>query len=408
MSNRQKHGTIICANQLLRAGFCSVSAVILLFCSSQEIFGETFRLSKVVAESVANSERVELNQDGMSEILFIEKQAVVTGADVKSAMRFPGEENALAVTLTEEGGMKLGAATENAQGNMRIAILIEDKVVSAPFVMVKLGNNFLINGLEEFPDDDLDLLGWQIEGRSDEEIATRLREKRAVPTTAPKPPQEPEYYSDVEYALLKKEREKIGMFYLDELPTEAQLDQRLKVGMTQADVISKFGKATRTQVDEEGKLESLEYDLAPEKRSFSDESRPDAFAVRFINDTVSRWGINCWTDAPREPKPQGKNLRTVPWIEKVELSLQPGQQMPHAQDYADLISMIHNIAITADENSLIEANCSVVITLAEGFPEAEVLRKSAQNGEISLLKLNNLLKPYFFGQKPFPETPPEK
>lgn len=143
--------------------------------------------------------------------------------------------------------------------------------------------------------------------------------------------------------------------------------------------------------------------------------RPDGIAVEFSEGKVTGWKISIWYDAPREPKPQGKSLRrlkaklpgegvadndfaTIPWIEKVELFLQPGQQKPHAQDYADLISMISNFA---DENSLIEANCSVVRKLADGFPEVEALRKSAHDGKINLRKLNELLKPYILGEKQF-------
>jgi hypothetical protein len=408
---------------LLRANLKAVCgiwfAAISLSFTSPGVCGETFRLNKVVAEGTANSERMELNQEGKSQVLFIEKQAIVTGADVKSAMRSPSEENSLAITLTEDGGMKLGAATADARGDMRIAILIDEKVVSAPVVMAKLGNSFALSGLKEYPDDELDLLGWRIEGISDEEIAKRLRLNEIASKTPLPPRPKPEYYSDEEYAALKKEREKVGMFYMDELPTEEQLGKRLKLGMTQTEVIGELGKATSTHFDDAGRLDSLNYSLAPERRSLTREAHPDGFEVQFLVGKVSHWKINIWTSAPREPKPQGKNLRrlkakfpgegvadkdfgTIPWIEKVELFLQPGQQKPHSQDYADLISMIYNLATTADETLLIEANCTVVKTLADGFPEVEALRKTAKDDKISLQKLNDLLKPYILGEKPFP------
>lgn len=53
---------------------------------------------------------------------------------MKSAMRSPQQVDALAITLTEEGGKKLSMATKDAQGDMRIAVMIDDKVVIAPTV----------------------------------------------------------------------------------------------------------------------------------------------------------------------------------------------------------------------------------------------------------------------------------
>ncbi len=394
-------------------------AAALLFCVSQWVSGETLRLSKVVPEGTPNSERFELKQGNEHQILFVDKMAIVTGADVTSAMRSPQQINALDVRLTEQGGMKLGAATEDAHGDMRIAILIDDKVIFAPVVNAKLGRNFLVDGLKEYPDDDLDFLGWRIEGKGDEEIAKLLREREKVEKSPPPPHPRPEYYSDEEYASLKKEREKIGMYYLDQVPTEEELGKLLRVGMTREAVVGEFGAASRTQLDDTGQVTLLGYDLAPEKRSPSGKMRPDGIEVQFREGKVERWGLSRWTDAPRQAKPQGKNLRrlsakfpgdgvadkdfgTVRWIEKVELFLQQGQHQPHAQDYADLISMIYHAAITEKESALIVANCSVVKTLAEGFPEVEDLRKTAQDGKISLLKLSDLLKPYMLGEKPFP------
>ena len=394
-------------------------AATVLFCASPWASGETFRLSRVLVEGAPNSERFEL-QGNEPQILFVEKHAIVTGADVKSAMRLPQQIDSLEISLTEEGGVKMGAATEDARGDMRIAILIDDKVVSAPVVNTKLGKSFVIDGLKEFPDEDLDLLGWRIQGKTDDEIAELLRETMRIKKTPPPPRPQPEYYNDEEFAALKKAREKIGMFYLDQLPTEEELGKRLKIGMTQADVISEFGPASGTSHDDAGNLDSLDYGLAPEKRSLA-EWRPDGVRVQFSEGKVNRWGISRWTDAPRQAKPQakGKSFRrltaklpgggvadkdfgTVRWIEEIELFLQEGQQRPHAQDYADLISMIWGVATAAKEPDLIEANCSVVKTLAEGLPEVEALRKTAKDSKVSLIRLNDLLKPYLLGEKPFP------
>ncbi len=165
----------------------------------------------------------------------------------------------------------------------------------------------------------------------------------------------------------------------------------------------------------------MEFELAPERRSISNEMRPASFEVEFRDGKTTHWGFYWWSSAPREAKPQGENLcrlnlklpgegvadndfGTVRWIEKIELFLKDGFGKPHAQDYGVLISLICSCSTAADESALIEANCAVVKTLAEGFPEVEELRKTAKDGKISLLKLSDLVKPYITGEKTFPES----
>lgn len=405
----------------LRATKAIWSTVAVLSCFTQWASGEVLRLSKVVAEGSANAERIELSHGNEREVLFVEKQAIITRADVKSAMRSPQQENALDIALTEEGGKKLGAATKDAHGDMRIAVLIDEKVVLAPVVNQQLGNQFVIEGLKEYPDDDLHLLGWRIEGKSDEEIAKLLRERQQLANTPPPSRPKPEYYSDEEYAALKKEREKVGIFYLDQLPTEEELNKRIKSGMSAADVVNELGRATDTTLDDDQRVTGLQYSLAPERRSLSIEMRPDGIAVHFFKGEMTGWGINT-SNAPREGKPpkggrralsavfpkadfSRKDFDMVRWVEEIQILPKDGETTATPQDYADLISLIHSCGTAAKESDQIEANCSVVKTLADGFPEAEALRKASKEGTISLIKLRDLLDPYLFGKKEFPGTP---
>ena len=102
-------------------------------------------------------------------------------------------------------------------------------MVSAPVVNSQLGNSFIVEGLKDIPDEDLDLMIWQIQGKSDDEIAKLLRQRKQLELVPPAPHRpEPVYYTDKEYQALKKEREKVGIHYLDQLPTKEELDQRLK------------------------------------------------------------------------------------------------------------------------------------------------------------------------------------
>lgn len=395
------------------------STVAVMFCFSYLASGEILRLSKVVAEGSVNAERIELNHGNDHEVLFVEKQAIVTHADVKSAMHSPQQEDALDIALTEEGGNKLGAATKDAHGDMRIAVLIDEKVVTAPVVMQQLGNRFQLDGLKDYPGDDLDLLGWRIEGKSEEEIAKLLREKQQLENTPPPPRPKPEYYSDEEYAALKKAREKNEMFYLDKAPDEQELQQRLKKGMSDEDVVREFGHASSRSTDPDGLPKYLNYDLAPELRPVERKMHPDGFIVRFENGQVSSWG-GTWTDAVKQGKPKGKDPRRlivkqpefemgderfgmIRWLEELQVSLKDGETKPHAQDYADLISLVTNVASAGAESASIEKNCSVIATLAANFLEVADLKKSSEGG-INLFKLRDALKPYLFGEKPFPDA----
>ncbi len=287
----------------VRSGSLLLGAVVVWLCASHWASGEILRFSKVVAEGTADATRFEYQDGENAETLFIANQAIVTRADVELVVRSPQQIDALAMRLTKEGGEKLGAATKGARGDMRIAVLIDEKVVLAPIVNQQLGNQFVIDGLKEYPDEELDLLGWRIEGKSDDEIARLLRDKEIFGLTPPPPRPEPEYYSDDEYAVLKKEREQMGVFYHNELPAEAELEKRLKVGIGRAAVIAEFGKASHTSWDDEGRLIALEYDLAPEKRSLSNEMRPDSFRVQFNGGKVTRWGFHRWSSSSRQPKP---------------------------------------------------------------------------------------------------------
>jgi hypothetical protein len=323
--------------------------------------------------------------------------------------------------LTDKGGEKLGAATADARGDMRLAILIDGNVVMAPIVSMKLGNNFIIDGLKEYPGDDLDLLGWQIEGKNDEEIARLLREKQMSAPAAPPDRPEPEYHSEEEYTALKKEREKKGVFQLDHLPDKDELDRRLSVGMSMADVLTDFGKASRRSLDDEGNVISLEYELAPEKRSVSTEMRPDGFRVQFDAGKVTRWDFHRWSSSPRQGKPPkggrralnakiphadmvAENFDIIRWVEDIELAFKQGEDQPTVQDLADLTSIVFSAAQTGNDTAMIEANCSLLKMLAVGFPEVETLRSNTKDGKISLPKLNELLSPYVLGDKPFPES----
>lgn len=103
-----------------------------------------------------------------------------------------------------------------------------------------------------------------------------------------------------------------------------------------------------------------------------------------------------------------ENFDIIRWVEKIELSFKDGEEKPTAQDLMDLVSIVFSAAQIGEDTSMIESNCSVVAMLADVLPEVETLRSNAQDGKISLLKLNELLSPYVLGEKSLPESEEER
>lgn len=277
-----------------------------MFASTPLAAAEVFRISKVHAEPSAETREFKLGKGEDLELLHVGNEPVLTSADVETVRRSVVQENTLDFKVSEAGAKALAKATELGAGQLRLAILIDDQVMSAPTVTSQLGGSFCVSGLDEL-EEDLEFLAMRIEGRSDEEIQKFLLERENAEPPAPKP----------------------------EMPAEKNR-RRL------------HAKMPDFEIDDE------------------------------------RFGV-------------------IRWIEGIQLTLKEGETKPHSQDYADLISMIHSSALMAEEADLIDANCSVVKTLAEKFPEVAALGKNAGDGQIKLLELRDLLEPYLFGEKEFPK-----
>ena len=112
--------------------------------------GEILRLSKVVEAAGDRVTKYGYESGDEKKVIFVEDKAIVTEADVKLAMESGTQEHSVDISLTDEGGGKMAAATGAMRpGIDRIAILIRGKVKSAPVVQsVPLGKNFIISGLD--------------------------------------------------------------------------------------------------------------------------------------------------------------------------------------------------------------------------------------------------------------------
>jgi|GEM_PF-1919039 len=92
----------------------------------------------------------ELRQkDGATIPLELSGNVIVWDRHVEDAgIQRTDERYEILITLTEVGAKRMAAATEGADGTMRLAVLVDGEVRMAPFVQSKLGGRFVISGLD--------------------------------------------------------------------------------------------------------------------------------------------------------------------------------------------------------------------------------------------------------------------
>ncbi|RYD23769.1 MAG: DUF4019 domain-containing protein [Verrucomicrobiaceae bacterium] len=91
--------------------------------------------------------RTEVASNG--ELLFLGKEVVIDDSHVRSAFLGAGGGNCwVDVTLNPEGAERLAGATNGQPGKMRLVVLVNDKVVSAPVVNGALSDQFQIYGFK--------------------------------------------------------------------------------------------------------------------------------------------------------------------------------------------------------------------------------------------------------------------
>jgi SecD/SecF fusion protein len=83
--------------------------------------------------------------------ILLSRRTALGGSDIANAVASPQQNDAVAITLNNEGTDKMIALTQNMrEGIDRIAIVLDGEVVSAPVVnQVPLGKQFIIEGLRE-------------------------------------------------------------------------------------------------------------------------------------------------------------------------------------------------------------------------------------------------------------------
>ena len=374
-------------------------------------------MSRVVAAAGEGIEQMTFKSGDHEEVLFVKKEAVVNSADVQEAWaEVVPSMRCISIRLKQEGAKKMEAATGGMSlGVERMAIIVEGKVVVAPAVQSKLGAQFIIQGLDDLTDDELKELARKIAGRPPGVPGVDVPEVK-------RPEQKWESYTDEEYQQIKESREKLGIFYLDKVPSEQELATLLRKGMNVDEVVKALGRPHRLSRVADGEASGLDYMIAPERREGSPDGRAveDGLRVHLDGGKMFRWSYS-YGDAPKELKRVGRqapSLRMiapelklpiedfdfVDYFERVDV--EDPRQTVNQTDLEDLLSVAAMVADESDRKEpgkvSVRADCDLIETMAIHFPEIAALRKDAEGGKIGLIALRDAMAPYVSGRKPLP------
>ena len=374
-------------------------------------------MSRVVAAAGEGIEQMTFKSGDHEEVLFVKKEAVVNSADVQEAWaEVVPSMRCISIRLKQEGAKKMEAATGGMSlGVERMAIIVEGKVVVAPAVQSKLGAQFIIQGLDDLTDDELKELARKIAGRPPGVPGVDVPEVK-------RPEQKWESYTDEEYQQIKESREKLGIFYLDKVPSEQELATLLRKGMNVDEVVKALGRPHRLSRVADGEASGLDYMIAPERREESPDGRAveDGLRVHLDGGKMFRWSYS-YGDAPKELKRVGRqapSLRMiapelklpiedfdfVDYFERVDV--EDPRQTVNQTDLEDLLSLAAMVADESDRKEpgkvSVRADCDLIETMAIHFPEIAALRKNAEGGKIGLIALRDAMAPYVSGRKPLP------
>lgn len=86
-----------------------------------------------------------------TENLVVHRPIIVQSADIERARPEASEDGVIHITLSPKGGQKMIAATKTMQkGRSRLAIILDDRIISAPVVGGVLSSQFIIQGFNSF------------------------------------------------------------------------------------------------------------------------------------------------------------------------------------------------------------------------------------------------------------------
>lgn len=378
---------------------------------------EVFRVSRVVAAAGEGVERMTFKAGDHEQVLFVEKEAVLRAADVLNAQAdiLPSMRG-ISVRLKPDGAKKLEAVTGKMKlGVERLAVFVEGKPVFAPVVHDKLGAQFIIQGFDDLTDDQLKQLAARIAGNPPEVPGVEMPgESSAEPKWKP--------YTEEEYQQIKARRAKLGIYYLDTLRSEEELDAMLVNGMSRAEVVAALGKPTSGNGNADDGKSELVYHVAPERWKEEGDERvlPTMLIVRFTSGKLSGHDVNFslgtrelkkpgWMppllrlNAP-EPDFSRKPPTEIEYFESVKA--EDPDQAVNRTDLEELIGLVTSLELMqvpkAAPQPVVSVGCDLMQVLSRHFPEVKALCENAKNGNVVVAALGEALTPYRSGRKPLP------
>lgn len=372
------------------------------------------RVARVLEKGAENVELMTLVRGEEKEELHVSKESIVTDKDVEDAWpQQQGNTVQIGIKLNEAGADRMGEATAGMDlGKDRLAVIMEGELVMAPTVNDRLKGNFVV------------MLGRDGDFNEASHLAQRILGEEPVKEAADRPiPKLPETrpYTEDEYQELKRQREEIGLHYLDAIPSEAELD-KLNKGTTEQEVIKVMGTPSRRSAYEDRFL-GLDYDCAPERLPLNPEGEMRPIGVRLHFDpetkTYRSWSYTTG-DMPRERKVVG---RADPLLKVVmpEMDVRDpdfdflilitetqipdlNQKIGH-RDLYDLLSVIGNVSSVYREDlgRTLPSDCDVVRFLAQYLPEFQRVVDGAEGGKTSLKQLKEAAHPYMWDGKELPK-----
>lgn len=110
--------------------------------------GNRLQIRKVVEDAAAEKMH-HIHPDGKTEVLSIDREVMVCDRHIQQAgMRKDQDGYSLTVTLDPRGAARMAQGTKDAAGKLRLAIIVDGKIRSAPIVQTQLGGTFEISGFK--------------------------------------------------------------------------------------------------------------------------------------------------------------------------------------------------------------------------------------------------------------------
>lgn len=379
--------------------------------------GEILRLSRVSNETSPNVEKMELKTGDNRKVIFVSKATIITEDHVEDAWpQSMGGNAQIGIKLNEAGRIRLAEETGAMNlGSDRIAFIIDGKLEMAPVIQDRLRDNFVVLLGRDAEYDDAASLAQRILGKDPREIKPQDDD----PHPTPKRP-ETRPFTDDEYQELKAQREKMGLHYLDEVPSEEALN-KLNKGMSKDQIITALGQPTSVSVIED-KLLILSYECADERLppNPDGEMRPTGVTLHFDaqNKTYASWSYTT-SNAPRAEKVIGRPAPVlkiiIPEVNMadpefdltafIEDSKIPDfkQNIGH-RDLYDLLGLIETVSSSEEQGAskTVSATCDIVRFLAHYLTEFEKLLQETDGDRVKVSDLRKAAHPYMWEGKALP------